>query len=211
MGEYGTIDGTGIKFGTCDDWRYVRRDECERWLETHAQEYRKSDTPLSIILEDASLLYRFPYPWEDGHTVLDVQRRDMFKPRVTCFLRCEDGENADDLHGEKWVSMAAPGGGFNVNVAVPCPYTAAGRAMRSSGLPGDGSGRYVSIYGERYDENGRGRTIFTCIYCEHPFSLDEGELGRVEPVLAPGNGGDEIKARLQGRPTEGTPRRAAAV
>jgi hypothetical protein len=68
------------KVGTCDDWRYVRRSEAERLALTDAG----GGTNIPHTLNEPSILYRFPFPWEDKeeHDLAAINNRSMFYTRT---------------------------------------------------------------------------------------------------------------------------------
>jgi len=162
MGEYATIQGTELKLGTMDDFRYVRHDEVEKW-------HGEGSADLAEYLADESTLYRFPFPWEDGQSVDQAAQRNMFEPVIV--LRSPQFEGLE--HHPVCKGFSFPGGGYNVNLYVPCPFTLreqgpqAGNTTLCSSLPEF----HLRVYGERW-AGSEGRTIFACPYCEHLYSLD---------------------------------------
>ncbi len=163
MGEFAqrrTVQGTEqvLKLGTMDDFRYVRRQELEAWRLHDAE----PDT-IQAYLDDPNTLYRFPWSNEDGQWIgdLELNEREMFR---TIQLRLP---RIDYDHGDIVVHLQAPKGGYQHNIWVPCLHHPDFNLKKSIG---DVS-HVVTIFGERYDEQGRGRTIFLCGYCKVPFSI----------------------------------------
>ena len=172
MGEYAKINGEQIKLGTLDDWRYVRRDEVERWQPLASE----GGTGMGLALAAEEIVWRFPFPWEDNENPEDVHGRTMGKPALTVAI---PGEIE---HQRVTVSMglngAGQGGAFNVNVRVPCPYTLGNRPGQEpasdleveycSAVPDN---TYATIWGERVGGERGHRTDFKCIYCGAPVCL----------------------------------------
>ena len=59
---------------------------------------------------------------------------------------------------------------YSVNIEVVCPFSPEKKNYKSSPIP---ETRAVKVVGEKYDAKGTARTIFSCIYCDHPFSVDQ--------------------------------------
>jgi hypothetical protein len=184
MGEYHTIRTAEggydqlCKLGTMDDWRYVRRTEVEALTGVDAGR----STNLPHALKDPSILYRFPWPDEDAYAgdLAHINQRDMFR---TFTLPVPQEWLAGLEHTARWVSMGAANGGgtYNVNIAVPCPLSA---AFTSQGLKNSGATPILQIVGERTDRQGHTRTIFGCGYCERLYAFPATpELARVQAIL----------------------------
>jgi hypothetical protein len=168
MGEYLTrrLGGAVVqvaKAGVCDDWRYVRRSEVEKWAPFDAGE---SDCRTALA---EPTLWRFPWLDEDGEAVDRMGKRDMFR---TLTFPCK----LDIDHDEKIVSVGPKDGGYNVNMWIPCPVAFKGKMSRGGATP------IISIVGERY-EDGKPRTIFSCGYCAKPFSVTADQLLAVKMAL----------------------------
>ncbi len=183
MGEFATLiapktrrNPKGIEFlcklGKMDDWRYVRRQEAKLLAEKDAG----AGSDMDRFLRDPATLYRFPWPDEDRyiHDLPHINGRDLFR---TWVIEMPE-ELADVLDGLEHGNICASIGpanwhGFNVNVFVPCPLSIDADLVRPTSKP-----KILSIYGERYDLDGNGRTIFRCGFCEKPFSMAPDELDR---------------------------------
>lgn len=176
MGEYATIatdDGDYkcvAKLGTCDDWRYTRREEAEAWESKDAGH----QTNVKMTLNESGILYRFPFPDEDGQSVEDseFQARDMFR---TVQIRMAKMDGIE--HKEMVQSIEPKGGGYHLNVWIPCPRSDAFN-LKSSGRGSD----IAVVIGERYDADGNGRTIFACGYCGAKFSVDSAEIEELKEL-----------------------------
>ncbi len=188
MGEFATIEvpkskrnPKGIdhlcKLGTCDDWRYVRRQEAEHLAKRDAG----AGTDMDRFLRDSGTLYRFPWPDEDRHLhdISHINGRSLFRNWV---MELPD-ELAGVLEGLEHKKICASIGpedwhGYHVNVFVPCPLSADAGLVAPTGQP-----KIASIYGERYDAEGNGRTIFRCGFCEKPFSMSPEEVEKFRTDL----------------------------
>jgi hypothetical protein len=203
MGEYLTqlIDGevkTITKAGTMDDFRYVRRTELEAWGPFDAGQ----GTNVPEALRDSSTLWRFPWPQEDGQAVEGIDR-EMF---TTLGFRVPQGLLTKVDHRTICVHVKPKGYGGGVNVFLPCP---AGPDGKSLSLSNPGASPCANIYGERWDEEGKCRTIFRCGWCGAPFSVPAEELEEIRDAIRsrePHSGRDtrswyaKVAERLQPRP-----------
>lgn len=192
MGEYLERDGgQPCKLATVDDARYLTRDEAER-----LRGYDEGPA-LAGLLADPRTLWRFPWPAEESpdnpaELCRTIAGRSMFRSlavdladeraellsrvkhgRVAVYLRHEDG------HSEPQRSELGGGG---LSVRLPCPLD--GPAWAAAGLDmGNRPAPALTVYGERFDTDGRRRTVFRCAYCAEAFALEAGELATVRDAL----------------------------
>jgi hypothetical protein len=214
MGEYANVpSGTGqentIRLGVMDDLRYVRRSELEQWaalgFRTPKEGDREETRPLSDYLDDPATLYRFPWPWEDNQAIEHLQTRNMF---ATVLLAVPPQLMTEHRHMTKPVSGL---GGTSINLFFPCPFTlkqgryqaqvatVQGLSAHESGLCSAVPNTQITIWGERYDANGNGRTCFQCVFCEraqsyspeHIIQIMELNRHRSEPYI------EQILSRLR--------------
>lgn len=192
MGEY----YQGHKLGVMDDFRYVRRLEL----------VTLDDQELQGYLDDPSTLYRFPWPDEDGELLLAIDKRDMFR---TMWLDVK-ALGWETEHDPVCVPVNA-GGAHTVHLWVPCPATIGADSEIKHSLI---NSQPIQIVGERYDEQGRPRTIFACGWCDKAFavSADSAEQLRFqirEEAIARGRMNGEsgprqwyltVAERIQARP-----------
>ncbi|HZL93548.1 MAG TPA: hypothetical protein VFB99_07890, partial [Vicinamibacterales bacterium] len=166
MGEYAVrqmSDGTtetAFKLGVMDDWRYVRRSEAKRILETWGEVRSIGD--ISGALADPATLWRFPFHKEDGK-VDDIGSRSMFET-VTVLAWPELFEQ---FNHKTWRPYEAAEAGRGPRVYLPCFYSEEFKALERSGFvkkTGEPKPE-LDVYGERYDEHGNARTLFVCGYC----------------------------------------------
>lgn len=171
MGEYLLTPNGKLKLGVMDDLRYVRHQELVSMAET--PEGRLSPD-VGRALEDTNTLYRFPFPSEDGQDWSAIGQRNMFRPVVIL-----DADGIEIEHRSVVKCITAPGGNYQVNVYLPCPFL-----LTTRGKPEDPTKTAlcstlpppsIMIFGERV-QDGKPRTIFSCIYCERMFSLTDLEI-----------------------------------
>lgn len=182
MGDYVTlVNGDRIKIGTAGDNRYMRRSECEEL----AKQDTRGEARGNLSADQTRILWRFPWPDEDGDGVAQIESRDMF--RSVLFVG-PAGLVPPEEHGDGsgfgdgiTVHVNPKGGGYGVNVCLPCPERW-GRipSLKNSGhTPG-----LIRIVGERFDnQTGQARTILECPWCEKPFAISPDEAGAVQAAL----------------------------
>lgn len=158
-----------------DDWRYVRRSECEAWSPYDAKE----ETNVLEALQDPNTLYRFPFPDEDRlESILSfnwqtINERD--RDRTLEFTY----ETKDIVHGEIVTSVVPNSNGRSINIWLPCPIITPYPLKKSKGNPV----ALCTILGERYDERGNARTIFSCDWCNEPFSVGDEEISKIRQAI----------------------------
>jgi hypothetical protein len=216
MGEYVTLTGgQGFKYATADDARYVRRCELEEVLPLVVADKERAEAASYLV--DPRVLWRFPFPDEDGASWEKIGERSMSRSRAAFARRVpytfgrevgpEEARVADAIMrqvkhkhmsfraGSALTKEAIPGLGPNVSVAcVAMLVSAAGERViaQRKGFDekspvwfstGADEGIPIEIYGERYDAEGRGRTIFCCGWCGAPFSLPARDLDAIRPLF----------------------------
>jgi hypothetical protein len=183
MGEYLT-ERVGdqivqrMKAGTMDDWRYVRMSEMEVWAPIDARD----NTNVFDALSDTDILWRFPWPDEDGDVSglsfnwSTMQKREMGR---SIWFQWNTRNGID--HHERWLPMHPEGLEYshNVNIAIPCPMIPGFPLKTSRG----GFTPLASIYGERRNAKGETRTVFTCAWCGAAFSIGADELEQVQQAI----------------------------
>jgi hypothetical protein len=107
MGEYAKVKGTGesVKIGTCESMYYLRADQVRQVWHEHGNVDPARDT--------ASLLYRFPFPREDGESPGGF---DSAWPSFRLHVPIPDIE-----HG---LTQFTAGNGNGYLVSLPCPESA---------------------------------------------------------------------------------------
>lgn len=196
MGEY-LSDKSGqqvCKIGIMDNLRCIRRDELIWWEPFDG----KNGTDVGGLLGDTNSLYRFPFPDEDGQAnaagYFDWDEINDRREERTILITVTPEWLRQVDHGERYFAMSPTGSvGYNVNFWTPCLYSA-DFALRHSQNVTDAYA-LINVYGERYDDQGRARTIFRCAWCDCPFSLNEEEIEFVRE-RAPEAIRDRLKARI---------------
>lgn len=201
MGEYATRRTAAgeivevAKIGTCDDIRYTRRAELHAWAPNDAG----MGANCRSILAAPSSLYRFPWPDEDGQNIegRPFGERSMFRGQLILLPR--EWAGVLDHHDRsvpifESAECGIPLAGAGLNVRIPCPWGPDFNLKRSVKSPNE---RFPAvIYGERYDANGNGRTVFACAGCGDLFHLLADQVAE----LIAAHPGDETIARLRGVP-----------
>lgn len=170
-GNYNTL----CKAGTLNDWRYVRYSECKAWAPFDAGD----QTNIRLTLSDEDVVYRFPFPDEDGDLNVipkwdRVNQRDMFRTFRFTY------QTTDEInHKEQVVHINPSGGGYGVNVWIPC-LVRKGQPLKTSK---NGAVPLCTIFGERYDKQGRSRTVFACAWCGALFSVDALQLPAIQQAI----------------------------
>ncbi len=182
MGEYFTVKADNkfgyestCKLGTCNDWRYTRREEAEYLAPLDAG----FGTNIPAALAEESILYRFPFPWEDAknHSLKEIlsriSKRDM---NLHYILPAPFALLSTILHKELVLSYQG------LNYFVPCPFSETFRKavshqwIRISHC----DYRQLIVYGEQYHA-GQAATVFKCRYCDRLFYLNQEELDLLKP------------------------------
>lgn len=202
MGEYTTIRGYGqLKLGTCEDWRYVRRDELEL-LAKHcdADSHEHSASSLRELEKSPDLFFRLPVPWEDDDKatvsglVSKIGARNMFEHQKThrTLFHVRDGQPLEFPHRHSVQSFSI-GHTYNVNVYVPCPFMLPERRAAGDESPArvalaDELARLCSerpapmLFAVADKLTG---TVFACPYCEAWARLDACDLARLDLTEIP--------------------------
>jgi hypothetical protein len=182
MGEYIEIGGYQMKLGTCEDLTALRWTELDEW--GHGEPIPGNSSPRAY-LKWPGVFFRFPWPNEDGRTVKDAAENGggMDSPRGPILQVPRQAPP----HQHVTKCFAAPGGGYQVNVFVPCPSTLVrqvpsrhvdelepNEAALCSALPAETG--LVHIVAEKYHKGEPVGTVFRCIYCGVWFRMRKEEL-----------------------------------
>lgn len=185
------------KFGTCQDWRGVRREQVEavRFLDAGHQ------ASVEHALGPAGVCFRFPWPDEDERAQQpepfdDVLERSAFLlagPLTQAFVR----EHVE--HRRVQVSHQAIGdvryghGTPSATTSLTCPLDPAARAVERA-VEAVSTGHWfnltpgVCVVAQRWDAELEPYTIFACPYCRTWFRIPHD----VFDVYVP----DELKSRV---------------
>jgi len=187
MGEYlyNSKRKNLCKLGTCEDWRYVRRDEC---LALRAMGYVYDSWDYIDRNDRKGPIFRFPWPHEDdpialtdalgGAAIVEaVNNRDM--SFNCCYPMAAELafeiEHGDYCHSPKG-NYSRESLSCNGNWFLPCPNS---KEASEIGHWSNGDRRYqIQIIGERQNPNGW-YTVFGCPYCDFHFALLAEEIAKV--------------------------------
>ncbi len=122
MGEYIDYKGKEVKLGTCESLYYTRLEQLEAAEAVGILEKRGGNLSASEYLDPANgFRYRFPFPEEDNIDIGDFVDYDK---GMIVQLQHEDRDLVEDMeHGDIWHACHPKGGGYNVNIATPCPQS----------------------------------------------------------------------------------------
>ncbi len=156
MGQY----YKGEKIGTCECMYYIRLDEAQALANRGEQDDDKIS--FTEYLNDNTTRWRFPFPNEEMD--FNFNNREPFK---TFALPCPVEVN----HKEIVVSNQHFGGGYNVNIWLPCPHSKDFHLKTSNGGAGE---QFICVEFEAI-RNGEVKTIFKCARCgqSQRFSNDD--------------------------------------
>jgi len=174
MGEYLCFNGRQYKIGTCESLYYIRHDELKEIAELHQRD--ESGTLITDYLQPKIFFYRFPWPDEDGQDVSYSDNRDYSRKYTIANPGIETAHNTVACH------IKAEGGGFGLNVMIPCPADT--EAFKNSGLrssPINITPLHIAF--EKYDENGSPLTILGCGYCRQMFRITEDDAEKVRAAV----------------------------
>jgi hypothetical protein len=193
MGQYAFKNGQqGLKVGTMDDFRYVRYGEAERLVASGNDQ----NGDIRYGLETLSAVFRFPFPDEDNQGDSKIGERSMFRTLPPFKISADLISKFD--HGERVISLSPEFTqlSYNNNVFLPCPV---GEAIKKAGIKQSGTALLANIYGERYDKDGKPRTIFRCAWCGSPFSVGASDIDAIRETIAKDHG-PHVSSRIHANP-----------
>ncbi len=122
MGEYIKYQGKEIKLGTCEDLYYARLGQLEEAVAVDALEGLGGNlNPAEYLDPKNGWRYRFPFPEEDD---IDMGDFKDYNKGLVIQLQPEDYGIIEGMeHNDTWHSCHPKGGGYNVNIATPCPQS----------------------------------------------------------------------------------------
>lgn len=174
MGESIAINGTPVKLGTCEDLLYVRRSELERIVASGVTSKLSGNLEPGEYLKNETFRYRFPFPDEDGQNWSQWMGRSAERKLVLGVPR----DLAQMDHYEVWQSVKADGG-FNVNVALPCPASKAFAALKTSPLPA----LFPLAISQQRWLGGELLVVVDCGWCGAKVRREAAEAGRLADYL----------------------------
>lgn len=162
MGEYLNLpNGDSYKLGTCESLYYARRDEIEKALPRYP-ELREYLKPI--------FRYRFPWPEEDGHLLMQrpPHYNEPFKTHgFNCSLPPEQAEHEDVTFNTSNLQRSNKDTGYQFNIWIPCP-NADNTKFNLKSNPRHA--RYL-IIAQKYTDQGEPITVCACDYCGAMFRL----------------------------------------
>ena len=156
MGEYINYQGREIKLGTCEDLYYTRLDQLKEARFSMSKMEGNLDV-LEYLNPKNGFRYRFPFPDEDE---IPIGAFTDFEKGLVIQLQPEDFSLAEFDHHDKWHSNSPKGGGYNVNVSMPCPQSKEFSECKHSPI----DWRIVEIRQQKQID-GEIWTVIACPYC----------------------------------------------
>ena len=163
MGQY----LKGEKIGTCECMYYLKLSEAQEF----AKEGMADDDGerFGDYLKDKSTRFRFAWPDEDGETFEHNKGREPFK---TFVLPCPVEIN----HGRITVHNTHEGGGYGINIFIPCPHSKEFHLEMSTGGAGE---QFVSVKFQAI-RDGQEKTIFACARCGQQQRFTDDEVEKIK-------------------------------
>lgn len=174
MGEFVLYRGRPVKLGTCENLYYIRHDDLVRMVAAGEVEKKSGNAAPVAYLADP-YRFRFPFPNEDDIPPFTYQDFDAaFAVDVT---------GAGLLFPEEHYTVSASfhprGGGYNVNVFLPCPQSPDfAPTVESSGI----DWQIVEIVQQR-PVDGSLLTVVRCPYCGVAWRLDAEDAVKLSAYL----------------------------
>jgi len=170
MGEYVKLDGEVMKLGTCEDLYYARFENCQQQLHRAEKQDGNLD-PLEYLNPKYGWRYRFPFPEEDGLGFGNYDEYD--KGRSVGVPGDSPAVLPPNGHGNYTHGFSVKSGGYQVNLAIPCP--ASGK-LAEMGLKASPIGKCpVEIVQQKLLADGERAVIVRCGWCGAKYHLIEKE------------------------------------
>lgn len=168
MGEY----WNGIKFGTCNNLMYVRKEEIENEVKAGLGLTKDSG---NLRLEEYlntkhNFIYRFPFADEDNQTLKAAGQRE---PRNEKILLPTSLEIPHKDFAQVSLNSKRHGVRSKTFNLPFCPYSQKAADIGVKLI--NQSDIEIEISGQAVDENGDEYTIFECATCGSSFYFEEGE------------------------------------
>jgi hypothetical protein len=188
MGEYLKVNGREIKLGTCESLYYVRLEDLQKIRATSIDEQVPGNDSIDGYLNPSNgYRYRFPFPEEDGIRAGEYESYDKGKtvvinsqdaPKLYGYLRGKEWEHNTICH-----SVGVEGGGYNVNIIMPCPLSHDFPRNEPSVKLSCGGASYVVEIIQQKQWEGKIWTVIRCGYCKAAIRLElEGALELVHTL-----------------------------
>lgn len=162
MGQY----FKGDKIGTCENMYYLKLSEAEEMAALGLAD--DDGITFKEYLEDNTTRFRFPWPDEDNIKGDFVER----VPFKTFDLPCPIKINHDSIV----VHNTHKGGGYGMNIWIPCPHSNEFNLKTSTGGAGE---QFVSIVFQAI-RDGREKTIFACARCGQQQRFEDADVQKIK-------------------------------
>ena len=162
MGQY----YKGEKIGTCENMYYLNLATGQKLAEQSAAD--DDGVAFSEYLKDNITRWRFAWPEEDGAKFPDCGK-DPFK---VFSLPCPVEVNHDRIT----VHNTHQGGGYGINIFLPCPHSSNFPLEMSRGGAGE---QFISVKYQAI-RDGAEKTIFACARCGHEQRFDDAETVKIK-------------------------------
>lgn len=162
MGQY----YKGDKIGTCENMYYLRLDEAQEMAALGLAD--DDGITFREYLEDNTTRFRFPWPNEE-RTGRPFVIREPFK---TFELPCPIEINHDAIV----IHNTHKGGGYGMNIWIPCPHSPDFNLKTSNGGAGE---QFVSIVFQAI-RDGKEKTIFACARCQQQQRFEDAEVEAIK-------------------------------
>lgn len=146
------------KIGTCEDMYYMRLDEARKL----AARGERDNDGISFIdyLKDNQTRWRFPWPDEDNTNFFTTGGKRHYERSF--MVACPESLKVD--HDGITVSNSHEGGGYNVNIFLPCPHDPAFAELHLETSFGGAGQQFLEVRMQAIRED-KEKTIFACARC----------------------------------------------
>ena len=164
------------KIGTCECMYYLTLAEAQVLASKGARD--DDDIAFKEYLEDNTTRFRFPFPDEDntaGSVDLFMAHNGKREPFKTFLLPCPIEINHDDI----CISNSHPGGGYNVNIFLPCLHSKEFNALNIRTSQGGAGEQFIGVEFQAIRE-GKIKTIFKCARCRQSQRFDDSDNEKIK-------------------------------
>jgi len=155
------------KIGTCENMYYLTLAEARALAEKGARD--DDGITFKEYLEDNETRFRFAWPDEDDQTFeTHGGQRDAFKTfQLPCPVEIE--------HYHITFHNTHFGGGYGINIMIPCPHSAGFNLEMSNGGAGE---QFVCVEFQAI-RDGQEKTIFKCARCGQSQRFDDADVAKI--------------------------------
>lgn len=162
MGEYVKVRGKEAKLGTCENLYYCTFRAYKAalpWMEKLSGNANPSEYGKPEVFR-----FRFPFPDEDETAI--GGHEDYDRGAIVALPR----GSFEAEHGHLTHSAHMKGGGYNVNISLPCPMSVHPYPLPCSLVPND---QPWEIIQQKLMKGGELWTVIRCGYCHAAVRLDK--------------------------------------